>query len=307
MVVHSFSLDVSKPGSQGVIYATRGDVGARRLVMRLVEDGAPVSLSAASSVVLRVAKPDDTFVLADCDVVDAEGGVVDHVLEASTLAALGRAACQLTVYGVDSDVLFSPAFEIFVQPSVYDDAVAESSDDFSALTAALTEATALTAAWSNPSATAQLIVRYSARWLVRLASRQHTTARTASTAKSTGAAGVQKNSPAPKLSEERSVLCSMVFSPFKKRIRPVRVKVIPRNTTANAAIPPVNGTKKALASVRRYSHSTTSTRYPSVRKGQQSTAPAKSTPAATVCAVRWRRMVTRMVPASTRNRMPREL
>lgn len=155
MVVHSFSLDVSKPGSQGVIYATRGDVGARRLVMRLVEDGAPVSLSAASSVVLRVAKPDDTFVLADCDVVDAEGGVVDHVLEASTLAALGRAACQLTVYGVDSDALFSPAFEIFVQPSVYDDAVAESSDDFSALTAALTEATALTAAWSNPSATAQ--------------------------------------------------------------------------------------------------------------------------------------------------------
>ena len=153
MIQYTLDLDVSTPGSQGILYAILGDASSRELVVRLRSQDAPVALSESATAMLRVAKADGTFVLSDCTVLG--DGTVSTVLSGNTLAALGRSNAQVTVTEPSGAVLYSPQFEIYVQSPVYADETLESTDEFSALQTALTQVTQLTTAWTNPTATAQ--------------------------------------------------------------------------------------------------------------------------------------------------------
>ena len=148
---YKIRLDCGKAGSQACVYVKQGDVKSRELSIFLYNNAAPYEIAEGVSAVLRAVKPDGTLVYADCTI---NGNVVKHLLTPQLLAAAGTAQCELTVYGSGGEVLFSPGFDVYVEsPQLSDDAIL-STDEFSALSAAMAEANAYKTKWSNPSATA---------------------------------------------------------------------------------------------------------------------------------------------------------
>ena len=129
-------LDVGKPGSQARIYVKDGDTNSRQIVAHLYHNGKPYELDENTRVVLRATKPDGTVVFDSCKVV---GNTVQHVLSSQTIAVTGDIACEFTVYGTDNDVLFSPFFDISVSETLYSDNEIESTNEFTALTHAMSD------------------------------------------------------------------------------------------------------------------------------------------------------------------------
>ncbi|MBQ7896690.1 MAG: hypothetical protein IJ364_09085 [Oscillospiraceae bacterium] len=83
-------------------------------------------------------KPDGKVIFNQCEI--SENRIVYH-LTAQTCAAAGSMPCQIRLYGYDDELLLSPRFSIEVLPSVYSDGdVIESSEEFTALTALVTDA-----------------------------------------------------------------------------------------------------------------------------------------------------------------------
>lgn len=139
-----FRLDVGKMGNQVQIRIRKTENEARRIVVSLVNSGAPVALGETDTAVLRAVKPDDTIIMAECEIT---GNVITSILDNQFAAVVGPVQCELQVFGAEGgQTLYSPQFEVYVEGTLYDDSSVESSDEFSALTAALSKVTNIAAA-----------------------------------------------------------------------------------------------------------------------------------------------------------------
>lgn len=148
-VLYKFRLDVAKMGSQACIYIKQGDVKSRQIQAFLHNGTAPYVVEDGAIVVFRARKPDGTTIYNECTV---NGNVVNYLLTMQTAAAVGVVNCELAVYSADNQVLFAPEFDIVVtEPQVEDDDII-STNEFSALTRAQTEALEYRNKWSNPYA-----------------------------------------------------------------------------------------------------------------------------------------------------------
>ena len=94
----------------------------------------PLEYSREDAVILRATKPDGTEVFDYCEV---SGTAVTYLIKGQLIAAAGRVRCDLNVTGADGSVLYSPAFDIFVECDKFNGEIIESSNDFSALTEAI--------------------------------------------------------------------------------------------------------------------------------------------------------------------------
>lgn len=128
------TLDVSKPGSQTAIYARKGEARVYALYISLSESGEPVCVDEACTLVLRARKPDGTMIY-NAGTLDA--GRALCYLSGQALAAEGVMRCRLDVYGPNEEMLYSPGFDIYIEPANIEDEDIESTDEFSALTGAM--------------------------------------------------------------------------------------------------------------------------------------------------------------------------
>ena len=151
-IIYRLRLDCSKPGTQASVYVKKGDIKSRKLSISLYNGSTPYDVPDGCSVVLRAKKPDATIVYDDCTL---SGNVVTHLLTSKAVEVSGTVRCELTIYGPDNEVLFSPWFNLYVTDPLYDDDDVISSSEFSALTAAMSTMTALANKWSNPGAKAE--------------------------------------------------------------------------------------------------------------------------------------------------------
>lgn len=132
---HSLWLDVSKPGSQGVLYSRQGEKNIYRLTVHLRESSKALTVENGSAV-FRAKKPDGTIVFSPGDIRD---GALVFVFPVQTFAVAGLFQAEADVYGVNKDLLYSPCFDLFVEPKAVGDDEIESKDDFTALETAMTE------------------------------------------------------------------------------------------------------------------------------------------------------------------------
>ena len=150
-ITYKIRLDCGKSGSQASIYVKKGDVKTRQLSIFLYNNSVPYEIADGATVVLRAVKSDGTLVYSDCVI---SGNIIKKVMPAQMMAASGTVQCELDVYGTDNQVLFTPEFNLYVaEPLTSDDDIV-SSDEFSALTAAMTSLGALETAWESAVATA---------------------------------------------------------------------------------------------------------------------------------------------------------
>lgn len=143
--VFDLSLDVRGQGLQRVLPVKRGDT-ARCLRIRLTEGAESYHIADSCSAVFTAVKPDGTVIYNACSV---EDGVAVYHLTGQETNVAGVLRCELRLYDSGGKLLTSPAFCLMVEDTVYDDeAVMDSSSEFTALTALVTEAKALMEAFA---------------------------------------------------------------------------------------------------------------------------------------------------------------
>jgi len=150
-IIYHIRLDAGKPGSQASIHVKQGESRSRQLSIYLYNNSVPYKIENGVTAVLRAIKPDLTLVYDDCEI---SGNIIKHLMTAQMLAVPGTVNCELTLYGAGGEVLFTPQFDVYVSDTLLSDDDIVSSNEFSALTAAMTEMTAFATPWGNPSAIA---------------------------------------------------------------------------------------------------------------------------------------------------------
>ena len=135
-VEHRLRLDLLRGGNQGYIRVKRGENGARRLAIALYMHSVPYMADAGTTAVFRAIKPDNTKLFNSATITD---NVVTVGLTTQTVAALGTVRCELSIYGTNNELLYSPQFDIIVEDYLYSDTAVESTDEYTDLTEAISK------------------------------------------------------------------------------------------------------------------------------------------------------------------------
>ena len=135
-VEHRLRLDLLRGGNQGYIRVKRGENGARRLAIALYMHSVPYMADAGTTAVFRAIKPDDKKLFNSATITD---NVVTVGLTTQTVAALGTVRCELSIYGTNNELLYSPQFDIIVEDYLYSDTAIESTDEYTDLTEAISK------------------------------------------------------------------------------------------------------------------------------------------------------------------------
>lgn len=135
-VEHRLRLDLLRGGNQGYIRVKRGENGARRLAIALYMHSVPYMADAGTTAVFRAIKPDNTKLFNSAIITD---NVVTVGLTTQTVAALGTVRCELSIYGTNNELLYSPQFDIIVEDYLYSDTAIESTDEYTDLTEAISK------------------------------------------------------------------------------------------------------------------------------------------------------------------------
>lgn len=135
-VEHRLRLDLLRGGNQGYIRVKRGENGARRLAIALYMHSVPYMADAGTTAVFRAIKPENTKLFNSATVAD---NVVTVGLTTQTVAALGTVRCELSIYGTNNELLYSPQFDIIVEDYLYSDTAIESTDEYTDLTEAISK------------------------------------------------------------------------------------------------------------------------------------------------------------------------
>lgn len=133
-VTYNMRLDVRKSGSQASIRIKQGEQRSRQIVMTLTDGGKPLDYEWLDAAIIRAVKPDGTVLFNDCEL---EGSTITYIMDDQIAAVEGAVTCELLVYGVDSAILYSPRFDIFVEGALYDNGKIISQDEFTTLVNAL--------------------------------------------------------------------------------------------------------------------------------------------------------------------------
>lgn len=133
-VTYNMRLDVRKSGSQASIRIKQGEQRSRQIVMTLTDGGKPLDYEWLDAAIIRAVKPDGTVLFNDCEL---EGSTITYIMDEQIAAVEGAVTCELLVYGVDSAILYSPRFDIFVEGALYDNGKIVSQDEFTTLVNAL--------------------------------------------------------------------------------------------------------------------------------------------------------------------------
>ncbi len=138
VVDYRLRLNLLTNGSQGSIRVKRGENGARRLIVSLYTGSSPYIPGTDVTAVFRAKKPDSVCLYNDATIND---NTVTVDLTTQTVASAGAVTCELSLYGTNNELLYSPQFDVIVEDYLYSDNEVESTSEYTALTAAISMVT----------------------------------------------------------------------------------------------------------------------------------------------------------------------
>lgn len=156
--IKRISLDIHSASSNETVNAKRADTG-RKICISLVDGGIPYIISEDCYAVFTAKKPDGNIVFNECTI---ENNTIIYVVTEQTVAVEGRVNCEIKLYGADAKLITSPKFTILAYDTVYNEGdEIESTDEFSALTALISEVQEL----KNGSATLTEVTLLGSAWV----------------------------------------------------------------------------------------------------------------------------------------------
>ena len=139
-ITQRISLEIENPQPQLCIPIRQGET-ARELVFTLLHRGSEYPIAENCTAVFTALKPDGKLIFNNCEIAE---NMILYPLTPQTAAVAGLLSCQLRLYDSAEKLLLSPRFLMEVEKSVYsDDAVLDSENEVTALTALISESTAL--------------------------------------------------------------------------------------------------------------------------------------------------------------------
>ena len=139
---YKISLDIHDHGSHVSLKAKKGDTG-RLLFITLMDGSKPYVITNECRAVFTAKKSDGKILYNYCSII---GNVITYAFTPQTTSAVGKADCEIKLYGAENKLLTSARFTLMVDDTVYNEGdEVESSDEFSALTALMSEVTELLA------------------------------------------------------------------------------------------------------------------------------------------------------------------
>ena len=139
---YKISLDINGSGSQLVLNARHMDTG-RKLYVSLRSGGEPYIIEKNCYAAFTAAKPDGTDLYNACEI---EGNEIVYEFTEQTCSVIGRSRCEIILYGPDDKVITSPRFALLVDGTICPEGKVVSTDEFTALTHATSEAIKATTA-----------------------------------------------------------------------------------------------------------------------------------------------------------------
>lgn len=152
MIDFNIRLNINNPGPQALVYTRQGDNMTSRICLRLYRDTIPVSLDGLTSFVLRLMKPDGFAIFKQAE---KDGDTIIINIDGKLTEAPGSFDATIVCYEADGSLSHTPRFSVYVEEVLPDDSFIQSTDDFSALSAAMTSAVRFENAWSHPEVTVQ--------------------------------------------------------------------------------------------------------------------------------------------------------
>lgn len=137
---YKISLDIHDHGSHVSLKAKRGDTG-RLLYITLMDGSKPYVITEDSLAVFTAKKADGNILYNKCSVID---NCIIYEFTPQTTSAVGKADCEIKLYGAENKLLTSARFTLIVEDTVYNEGdEVESEKEVSALTALVSEANTL--------------------------------------------------------------------------------------------------------------------------------------------------------------------
>lgn len=137
---YKISLDIHDHGSNVSLRAKKGDTG-RVLYITLMDGRNPYVITNDCYAVFAAKKADGNILFNKCPII---GNVITYAFTPQTTSAVGKADCEIKLYGADDKLLTSARFALLVDDTVYNEGdEVESEKEVSALTALISDATTL--------------------------------------------------------------------------------------------------------------------------------------------------------------------
>ena len=137
---YKISLDIHDHGSNVSLKAKTGDTG-RLLYITLMDDRKPYVITGECRAVFTAKKADGNILYNACSII---GNVITYAFTPQTTSAVGKADCEVKLYGADNKLLTSARFALLVEDTVYNEGdEVESAKEVSALTKLVSDATTL--------------------------------------------------------------------------------------------------------------------------------------------------------------------
>ncbi len=137
---YKISLDIHDHGSHVSLKAKRGDTG-RLLYITLMDGSKPYTITNDCYAVFTAKKADGNILYNECSII---GNTISYAFTPQTTSSVGKAECEIKLYGAENKLLTSASFTLFVEDSVYNEGdEVEPMSEVTALTALMSKATTL--------------------------------------------------------------------------------------------------------------------------------------------------------------------
>ena len=138
--LYKISLDVHDHGSHISLKAKKGDTG-RVIYINLMDGSKPYVITNDCYAVFAAKKADGNILYNKCSI---NGSTISYAFTPQTTSAVGKAECEIKLYGADDKLITSARFTLIVEDTVYNEGdEIESEKEVSALTALVSDATTL--------------------------------------------------------------------------------------------------------------------------------------------------------------------
>ena len=135
---YKISLDIHEHGSHVSLKAKKGDTG-RLLYITLMDGRNPYVITDECRAVFTAKKADGNIIFNDCSII---GNTISYEFTPQTTSAVGKADCEIKLYGAENKLLTSASFTLLVEDTVYNEGdQVESAKEFTALTALISNFT----------------------------------------------------------------------------------------------------------------------------------------------------------------------
>ena len=139
---YKISLDIHDHGSHVSPNAKRGDTG-RLLYITLMDGRKPYTITNECRAVFTAKKADGKILFNECSII---GNTICYAFTPQTTSAVGKAECEIKLYGAKDKLLTSARFSLMVEDTVYNEGdEVESEKEVTALTALISETNTLIA------------------------------------------------------------------------------------------------------------------------------------------------------------------